>query len=463
MAELLNIPRDVLFLIVDQLPRERDISSLCRTSRHVYGVVNPYLYRRQTRSLLCEVLGWSVLHDRADTAEKLLAAGADPCWGLGADLSFDVPLMCAAKFGSVEVTKLLFRTEGVDPELYAGTGITPMSHAASCGHEEVLKLYLADPRVHPDRRGRYARTALSHAAEARQPGTVEILLRDERVDPSVVDSDGRTPLMYAANATRENTDVLRLLLSDPRVDVNHTDEGRVTVLHVACYNGNAANITFLLDAGADVRAADYAGDTPLIASAAWGTTLPILQRLLAAPGVDPNAMNWEGRTVLMTVTDLCHKICDNSMVACLLNDERVRPNLLDNEGMTALTISASYGNCENMGYLLTRDDIDVNLGAERQQFVLHNAIRSRSVATVEMLLDDDRLDTLTKDEAGWTPFLIAVDRSSPKIIRLLLESGRCSLDDRVEGRHAWSVAVEREHNGVMALLVEYGDMVRSSL
>ncbi len=82
-------------------------------------------------------------------------------------------------------------------------------------------------------------------------------------------------------------------------DVDHRNADGSTPLQWAVYEGNAAEVSRLLDAGADVSIANNYGATPMSLAAEVADT-PILERLLDA-GADPDSPNAEGQTALMTV------------------------------------------------------------------------------------------------------------------------------------------------------------------
>ncbi|MBE3049942.1 ankyrin repeat domain-containing protein [Candidatus Bathyarchaeota archaeon] len=366
----------------------------------------------------------------------------------------------AASHGSVEVTKLLFKTEGVHPDWTdeAMGDVTPLNNAARKGHQEVMKLYLADPRVAPGRFSQSGRNALIYAAQGHHPRIVELLLRDGRVDPLASGPGVPRPLQAAASGQRDNTDVLRLLLGDLRVDVNGSDNDGITALHKATISCNPVHIRLLLDAGADINKASESGHTALHASCIRPTRFgdEVLALLLAAPSVDLNVRNREGKTVLMIVARLYHKVCGNNMASRLMNDNRLLPNIMDHTGKTALSIAALNGADGCVRQLLALDGIDVNAGAERKQFVLHLAVESGYYETVVEVMRDERIYTMCRNKHGWTPFILAAALGYTHILSLLHDTGRCiSKDDVEDWKTAKNLADERNHGDTVVLLDEF--------
>jgi uncharacterized protein len=75
--------------------------------------------------------------------------------------------------------------------------------------------------------------------------------------------------------------------------------GALTGLHEAVYANDLPEVKRLIAAGADVRAANLLGATPMMLAAVTGDT-PMIRTLLDA-GADPDSTNDEGQTALMVV------------------------------------------------------------------------------------------------------------------------------------------------------------------
>jgi len=140
-------------------------------------------------------------------------------------------------------------------------------------------------------------TPLHHAAERGYPGVARVLL-DHRADVGAVDGRGRPPLYLAAQRARlrkmrPSPDVVDLLVArgapldacalavlgrtdelaasiaaDP-AKAHARDAGGHTPLHLAAWNGQAATVALLLDAGAEIDARNGRGETPLALAAVY--------------------------------------------------------------------------------------------------------------------------------------------------------------------------------------------------
>jgi len=125
-------------------------------------------------------------------------------------------------------------------------------------HEQIA----ADPALAHERYG--GRTLLHAAAGSGNLQTAELLLR-VGADPNAFDGGKHTPLYTVGNecASAESAEVVRALVgAGARVDA-HDGVTDATPLHMAARRGNAVVAKALLECGADRKARDRRGDTPL--------------------------------------------------------------------------------------------------------------------------------------------------------------------------------------------------------
>lgn len=110
----------------------------------------------------------------------------------------------------------------------------------------------------------YQETALHLAVKLGRHGMVQLLLdrTDCDLDPNLSDRNGCTPLHVAINMN--DTMIIRMLLRDPRVDVDARDGNGCTSLHLAVRSWALETVRILLEAKkCNVAAKDSKGDTPL--------------------------------------------------------------------------------------------------------------------------------------------------------------------------------------------------------
>ncbi len=117
---------------------------------------------------------------------------------------------------------------------------------------------------------------------------VERLLAEGQ-NPNARFTNGVVALMYAAGYG--HVKAVEMLLNDPRVDVNLTDDKRRTALIHAVRNGNVKVVEMLLnDPRVDVNLTDSEGLTALMHAAERGN-VEVVEMLLNDPRAGPNAVN----------------------------------------------------------------------------------------------------------------------------------------------------------------------------
>ena len=242
----------------------------------------------------------------AEMASLLLARGAAVD---ARDVLGQTPLMLAAGNGPAGVVRLLL-SAGADPNA-ADAAKAPALQAAVNGKNpdvvEALLLAGAKPA------GKAAAEMLHSAADAGRVEMIRALLRaGVKVDAPAYGR--RTPLFSAAGRAR--VDAIRVLL-ESGADVNHREKDGGTALHAAAHvhartttyqDGEEivdegpppedvlAAVGALLDAGADVNAADESGFTPL-GWAVAGANAPLI-RLLLDRGAHPAVGRMAGQSLV---------------------------------------------------------------------------------------------------------------------------------------------------------------------
>lgn len=91
MRFLVHLPSELFLIIVAFLGTERDINSLCQTNRHFHTLLNPYLYRVNSRNS-SSALVWAAKQGSEATARMSIQEGAEVGW---ADHSGRTPLSWA--------------------------------------------------------------------------------------------------------------------------------------------------------------------------------------------------------------------------------------------------------------------------------------------------------------------------------------------------------------------------------
>jgi len=166
---LLKCPNEILLIIAEDLPPcQGDINALAQTCLRLFYLLNPFLYRYNTRQHHSSALSWGVTQGSGNTVRNSLEAGAPynksgritgtigrrRCV-LGCALSelagksyfcpefYEQPISSAARNGQLDIVRA-FLEFGVDPDYPNPAGHTPLCLAAQGDHLELVRFLLVN-------------------------------------------------------------------------------------------------------------------------------------------------------------------------------------------------------------------------------------------------------------------------------------------------------------------------------
>ena len=227
-------------------------------------------------------LHWAFLATHAssgvEVARALIEAGADPSVRGSLDAT---PLQRAAKRGDRGGFRLLMDL-GADPSIRDEDGDPPLHWAFLGDHAFASEFTLAllEAGADPNARGSLRATPLHHAAKDGLGQAVELLVA-AGADLHAEDKDGDTPLHWAFVGDVEFAPAVLGKLLEAGADPNARGSLGATPLHRAAKQGDLQAIEMLVARGADLRAEDQDGDTPLY-WAAWGKQVLAARTLASA-------------------------------------------------------------------------------------------------------------------------------------------------------------------------------------
>jgi ankyrin repeat protein len=136
-----------------------------------------------------------------------------------------------------------------------------------------------------------AESPLANAAEKQDRPSIRTLVQ-QKADVNVPQADGMTALHWAAHL--DDLETANLL---DGANANATNRYGVTPLSLACQNGSAEMVEFLLSRGADPNASLRGGETVLMTAARTGKAGPV--KALLSRGATVDAKERRGQTALM--------------------------------------------------------------------------------------------------------------------------------------------------------------------
>src|SRR6185369_2730989 len=200
-------------------------------------------------------------------------------------------------------------------------------------------------------------TLLKYAIEKKCESLVDLLLAS-RANANAPAIDGRTPFMSAVSSG--SVELVQRLIAGGS-DVNFKDKFRQPALF---YANDLAMVKILVEAGAEVNVADHIKMTPLI-HAVMGCDEELIDYLLDH-GADVKARNSIG------VTPLHAALCGNPGVIQSLVSAGANINAQDNEGLTPLMRTMGYPDTTE---LFIKAGADVNIKDKKGRTALDHAMK----------------------------------------------------------------------------------------
>ncbi|KAG9332294.1 hypothetical protein JZ751_015395 [Albula glossodonta] len=209
-------------------------------------------------------------------------------------------------------------------------------------------------------------------------------------------------------------DLAKLKQLAKKNDLSQLDKENRTPLHIACANGHAEVVHFLVESKAKLNLCDNQNRSPLM-KAVQSQQERCVATLLEHDA-DPNLVDINGNTAL----HLAALIPSISMAVQLLEHE-ANINAQNKDGCTPLTLAVTENHAEMAEFLL-KEGADVNATDQGERTSLMIAACNGQISMVRLLLRYNA-DIMIKDEKGWTSDDYAVMNGHHACSHLIIEHG----------------------------------------
>ncbi len=305
---------------------------------------------------------------------------------LNCENSWDgTPLNIAIQHGHLKTVKLLATSPGIDVNRRKEQiGISPFGSAVEAYHKEMVQFLMRVPKI---KIGNYSELELAifkgDTAEVKRILTEQKPNINKKTElENNADNSGGTPLIYAAGFG--HTDIVKLLLEQPNININIIDDNGISALTAAAMHGHVDIMTILLQRPEIIINRQY-----------------------------HSRQHHEGKNPLPYAAKNGH----SEAVRLLVNIPEIVEEKIEENG-EALYLAAENGHSEVVRLL-------VNIPwmvEENGEVAFISAIEEKHVKCVKILLSTGKID-VNKPFRGETPLEIATRKSSEEIQELLRKAG----------------------------------------
>ena len=188
---------------------------------------------------------------------------------------------------------------------------------------------------------------------------------------------------------------------------------RLTLFHLACFNGHADVVHILMEAGYSLEATTNNFVTPLMICSDKGHN-EIVELLLKAK-INPNVCLKDGTTAVYIASENGH-----SAVLSTLLISGADPSMAKRDGWNPLIIASAKGHNEVVE-LLVKAKVNPNVSLKYRTTPLFFASQNGHSAVVSTLLTFGA-DPNIADSDGWTPLILGSQNGHNDVVELLLKA-----------------------------------------
>ena len=345
---------------------------------------------------------------------------------------------------------------GLDVNIRADKGFTPLIAAATFGNHSLTKILLEKGADMNLQDYYFGNTALIAAAVKNFPDIVSELLMSG-ADQTITNKVGEMTALQAAE-NRNNKDVVKMFA------LCHKPENLDHEMMTAARAGNARLMSGLITAGAGLETRDEADDTALHIAARKGLDGVVLA--LLDQGITADLRGGSQRTALIIAATFGHLT-----IVRTLMDAGADASLKDEDEKSALEEAVENNHLRIVIELLDRgvdkdrdDSFDLRSPSEELNVELQGF---REAALMGMILDQNKIET--NNAIGSESLRVATEAGSVKVVKDLLDRGACLDHSPGVGETPFQIAVrlpqieKDEHAKYMQELAEVNMKPKSTV
>lgn len=217
-------------------------------------------------------------------------------------------------------------------------------------------------------------------------------------------------------AWRNDFKQIKLLLSNERVNANHSDKNDLKALWLAACKGHLDIVRTLLKCkDIEINCLDEVGNTALYIAAQNGH-LEVVIALLKCTSIDINHVNQQDATALMVAASQGHL----NITLELLKHDNIDANYGMKKSFSALAAAAKKGRHEIVLALLKYKKIDLRINDNGSKALFEAATLGHLNIVLELLKFND-ININHTDEAGFTALMMAAQNGHLEVVNALLE------------------------------------------
>ncbi|XP_046348408.2 ankyrin-1-like [Haliotis rufescens] len=229
---------------------------------------------------------------------------------------------------------------------------TDLYQACCSGRLDAVTRILQEDRVDINTRGAHGWTPVMAAAHGEHVGVFKLLHR-KQADMSLLDEDGDTILHVACS--RNRLKIVKLILSDGRIDINVRGKHGWTPVMVAARHGcRHVYLELINNINCDVRHVGDDGDNLLHLACLKGH-LFIVEHLLSRKIFNINCRGKLGRTPIMKAA-----WAGSRRIFDLIIEKGGSTSLLDDKGLNILHVACAGGKVHIVKYILSKRLVGIN-------------------------------------------------------------------------------------------------------